>query len=193
VSAERREVPETLRTERLLLRRWTPGDADAFAAMNADPAVMAHIGPPLTRPQSDAFLERIAKQFDAVGYGLWAVEVREGGLLAGFTGLAILGHAAPTTSSVEVGWRLVRDAWGHGYATEAAAAAVDLAFGPLALDELVSITTPDNLRSQAVMRRLGMQRARELDVERERLANDDPLRPAVVHRLARASWRPHQE
>ena len=109
--------------------------------------------------------------------------MREGGLLAGFTGLAVLGHAAPTTSAVEVGWRLVPDAWGHGYATEAATAAVDLAFGRLGLDELVSITTPDNLRSQAVMRRLGMQRAPELDFEREKLAPGDPLRPAIVHRL----------
>jgi ribosomal-protein-alanine N-acetyltransferase len=157
--------------------------------MNADPAVMAHIGPPLTREQSDAFLVRIQTQFTEVGYGLWAVEVRASGLLAGFTGLAILGHAAPTTSAVEVGWRLVPDAWGHGYATEAACAAVDLAFGLLGLDELVSITTRGNHRSAAVMRRLGMARAPELDFERERLAEGDPLRQAVVHRLAREDWR----
>lgn len=183
-------VPETLETERLLLRRWAAADADDFAAMNADPAVLEHIGPPLTREQSDAYLARIRRQFDDVGYGLWAVEVRRTGQLVGFTGLAILGHAAPTTTAVEVGWRLVRDAWGQGYATEAATAAVGLAFGPLAMDELVSITTPDNLRSQAVMRRLGMRRAPVLDFEREQLATGDPLRPAVVHRLERHEWTP---
>jgi RimJ/RimL family protein N-acetyltransferase len=184
-------IPTALETERLLLRRWAPEDADAFAEMNADPEVMAHIGPPLTRVQSDAFLDRIGKQFDEVGYGLWAVVVHDTGRLAGFTGLAVLGHAAPTTTAVEVGWRLVSDAWGHGYATEAATAAVDLAFGVLALDELVSITTPGNLRSQAVMRRLGLRRSPELDFERAGLAPDDPLKPAVVHRLARAEWVRH--
>jgi RimJ/RimL family protein N-acetyltransferase len=186
VSAER--IPTELETDRLLLRRWTPADAEVFAVINADPAVMEHIGEPLTREQSDAFVARIQGQFADVGYGLWAVEVRESGAMIGFTGLAVLGHSAPTTSAPEVGWRLGREAWGHGYATEAATAALDLAFGTLALEEVVSITTPGNLRSQAVMRRLGMQRAPELDFERERLQPGDPLRPAIVHRLGREEW-----
>ena len=101
-------IPAELETDRLLLRRWTAADADEFADMNADPAVMQHIGEPLTREQSDAFLTRIQRQFDDVGYGLWAVEVRETGDLAGFTGLAILGHAAPTTEAVEVGLAVAR-------------------------------------------------------------------------------------
>ncbi len=181
-------IPAELETERLLLRRWTPADADAFGAMNADPAVMEHINAPMTRAESDAFLDRIADQFDEVGYGLWAVEVRDTARVVGFTGLALQGHQAPTTSAVEVGWRLSRDAWGHGYATEAATAAVDLAFGPAALEVLVSITTPGNLRSQSVMRRLGMRRAPELDFERESLPLGDPLRRAVVHQLSRRTW-----
>ncbi len=181
-------IPAQLETDRLLLRRWTPADAEPFAIINADPEVMQHIDEPLTRAQSDAFLARIQSQFDDVGYGLWAVEVRETGSLVGFTGLAVTGHSAPTTSAIEVGWRLGREAWGHGYATEAATAALDLAFGTLALEEVVSITTPGNLRSQAVMRRLGMQRAPELDFERERLSPGHPLRPAIVHRLGREVW-----
>ena len=151
---------DRVETARLVLRRWRPEDATPFATMNADPAVMEHIGEPLTREQSDAMLSRIERQFEEVGYGLWAVEV---------------------------GWRLVPPAWGHGYATEAATAAVELAFGPLGLEELVSITTTDNLRSQAVMGRLGMQRSPELDFERERLPPGHPLRPAVVFRLDRAT------
>ncbi len=121
-----------------------------------------------------------------MGCGQW--RSARPGALAGFTGLAILGHAAPTTDAVEVGWRLRREAWGHGYATEAATAALDLAFGTLAMDEVVSITTRDNLRSQAVMRRLGMQRAPELDFEREQRPSGDPLRAAIVHRLRRDAW-----
>ncbi len=181
-------LPTGLETDRLLLRRWTPVDAEVFATMNADPEVMRHIGEPLTREQSDAFLGRIQRQFDEAGFGLWAVEVRETGALAGFTGLAILGHSAPTTDAVEVGWRLGREAWGHGYATEAATAALEVAFGALDLDEVVSITTRDNRRSMAVMQRLGMQRAPELDFEREQRPPGDPLRHAVVHRLRRESW-----
>jgi RimJ/RimL family protein N-acetyltransferase len=181
-------IPTGLETDRLLLRRWTSADAPVFATMNADPEVMQHIGEPLTREQSDAFLARIQRQFDDVGFGLWAVEVRETGALVGFTGLAILGHSAPTTDAVEVGWRLGREAWGQGYATEAATAAVGLAFETLALDEVVSITTRGNCRSQAVMRRLGMQRAPELDFERESREPGDPLRTAIVHRLSREAW-----
>ena len=179
---------DVLETPRLVLRRWRPEDAGPFAAMNADPVVMEHIGEPLTREQSDGFLGRIERQFDEVGYGLWAVEVKQSGLLAGFTGLAVQGHAAPTTSSVEVGWRLAPAAWGHGYATEAATAAVERAFGTLGLEELVSITTRSNARSMAVMRRLGMRRAPELDFERERLPPGHPLRPTVVHRIDRETW-----
>jgi RimJ/RimL family protein N-acetyltransferase len=98
-----------LETDRLLLRRWTSADAEPFAIINADPEVMQHIDEPLTRAQSDAFLARIQSQFDDVGYGLWAVEVRETGPLVGFTGLAVTGHSAPTTSAIEVGWRLGRE------------------------------------------------------------------------------------
>jgi RimJ/RimL family protein N-acetyltransferase len=188
VSAEEARGPG-LETERLVLRRWQPPDAAPFAEMNADPAVMEHIGVPLTRQESDAFLQRIEQQFDDVGFGLWAVQERSSGALLGFTGLAVHGHAAPTTSTVEVGWRLARPAWGQGFATEAAQAAVAHAFGALALDELVSITTTGNLRSQAVMRRLGMHRAPELDFERERLRPGDPLRAAIVHRLRRSAWQ----
>jgi len=182
------DTVDTLETVRLVLRRWRSEDAAPLAAMNADPAVMEHIGEPLTRAESDAMLARIERQFDEVGYGLWAVEVRASGDLAGFTGLAVQGHAAPTTSAVEVGWRLARAAWGRGYATEAATAAVESAFRPCDLDELVSITTRSNVRSMAVMRRLGMQRAPELDFERPRLPPGHPLRPAVVHRLDRRTW-----
>jgi RimJ/RimL family protein N-acetyltransferase len=100
-------IPAHLETDRLLLRRWTSADAEPFAIINADPEVMEHIDEPLTRAQSDAFLARIQSQFDDVGYGLWAVEVRETGPLVGFTGLAVTGHSAPPP---------LRSRWAGGWA-----------------------------------------------------------------------------
>src|SRR5690606_24797973 len=108
-------------------RRWRPGDRAPFAAMNADPVVMAHFVAPLTRDQSDAFVDAIESSFDELGYGFWALEERSSGALLGFTGLWDQVDPAPFTPAVEVGWRLARPAWGRGYATEAARAA--LAYG----------------------------------------------------------------
>src|SRR5438128_1467437 len=115
-----------LRTERLLLRRWRDGDREPFAAMNADPAVMEHFPGTLTREQSDATIGRFDREFDERGYGLWAVEAPDAPF-AGFVGLHLAAFDATFTPAVEIGWRLAREHWGRGYATEAARAA--LAFG----------------------------------------------------------------
>ena len=118
-AAARMSAPE-LTTERLLLRRWQDSDLAPFAELNADPEVMRHLREPMTREESDAFAARIEEHLETDGYGLWAVEVRETGAFVGFTGLARQTFEAPFNPSVEVGWRLAREAWGHGYATEAA-------------------------------------------------------------------------
>ncbi|WP_027860828.1 GNAT family N-acetyltransferase [Marmoricola sp. URHB0036] len=177
-----------LTTERLLLRRWRESDLAPFAELNADPEVMGHIRDPLSRAESDAFAARIEEHLENDDYGLWAVEVRATSAFVGFTGLALQTFEAPFNPSVEVGWRLAREAWGHGYATEAAHAALDFAFGVLELDEVVSITTASNVRSQAVMRRLGMTRDPADDFEQEHKPVGDPLRSAVLHRLSRQRW-----
>lgn len=145
-----------LRTERLLLRRWRPSDRPLFAAMNADPVVTAHV-PALDRAGSDAFVDRIEARFDEHGFGLWAVEAPVVGFV-GYTGLWPVPDTAPGAGGWEIGWRLARAAWGHGYATEAALAVRDLALGELEIPELWSLTTVDNLRSQAVMERIGLVR-----------------------------------
>ncbi len=119
----------TLTTDRLLLRRWRDADRPPFAALNADAEVMRYFPAPLGRAASDAFVDRIEQGFDEHGYGLWALEVRATGEFIGFTGLALQTFDAPFTPAVEVGWRLARSAWGHGYATEAARAALDDGFG----------------------------------------------------------------
>jgi RimJ/RimL family protein N-acetyltransferase len=143
-------------TERVLLRQWTDDDRIPFAAINADPEVMAHYPAPLDRAGSDASLERLRAHVDQHGFGLWAAERRSDGRLLGFVGLQHVPFEAHFTPAVEIGWRLARDAWGHGYATEAAVACVDYAFADLGLDELLAMARPGNLASLRVMERIGM-------------------------------------
>jgi RimJ/RimL family protein N-acetyltransferase len=180
-------VPE-LTTERLLLRGWRASDRPPFAALNADPEVMRHFPAPLRREESDAFAERVAARIDRHGWGLWAVEHRETGAFLGFTGLAPVTFDAPFLPATEIGWRLARAAWGHGYASEAARAAVAFGFEALELDALVSFTAVENERSQAVMRRLGMTRDPAEDFEHPRVPEGHRLRRHVLYRLRATDW-----
>jgi RimJ/RimL family protein N-acetyltransferase len=174
---------------RLILRGWREDDLEPFAELNADPEVMEHFPAPLTRGESDALAGRIVAGLAEHGFGLWAVEVAGTGEFIGFTGLALQTFQARFTPAVEVGWRLRRSAWGHGYATEAATASLDHAFGPAGLDQVVSMTATANLRSQAVMRRLGMTRDPADDFDHPRIDEGSPLRRHVLFRLDAAAWR----
>ncbi|MEU7836489.1 GNAT family N-acetyltransferase [Nonomuraea sp. NPDC049129] len=174
-----------METERLIMRRWRDDDREPFAAMNADAEVMEHFPALLTRSESDGFVDRIEAGFEAHGYGLWALEVRTSGEFIGFTGLVLQTFEAPFTPAVEVGWRLAKAAWGHGYAIEAAREAVRYGFDVAGLDEIVSITTVGNTRSRKVMERLGMTRDIADDFYHPRVAADSPQRPHVLYRLRR--------
>jgi RimJ/RimL family protein N-acetyltransferase len=178
-----------LRTERLLLRPWIGADREPFARLNADPEVARFLGGPMSRADSDALADRIKAGFAANGFGLWAVEVTATGEFIGFTGLSRPRFQAHFMPAVEVGWRLARSAWGHGYATEAARSALEYGFGPAGLDEIVSFTTRTNVRSRAVMQRLGMTYDEADDFDHPTLAAGDPLRPHVLYRLTRERWR----
>ncbi len=176
----------TLLTSRLRLRTWRAEDRDPFAALNADPEVMRYFPEPLDRARSDAMVDRLVAHHDEHGWGLWALEVLDTGRFAGFVGLnpvpesiRAMTTGAPTT---EVGWRLARWSWGHGYATEAARAAVSHGFDVLGLSEIVSFTAATNLRSRAVMERLGMTRDAADDFEHPAVP-DGPLRSHVLYRL----------
>ncbi len=173
-----------IRTGRLLLRRWTGADRAPFAAMNADPCVMEHFPAPLTRAESDALVDRIEAGFDEHGFGLWAVEAPEG--FVGFTGLSVPRFEAPFLPAVEIGWRLARRAWGRGYASEAATAALDHGFDVVGLDSVVSFTAVGNARSQRVMRRLGMRLVGEF--EHPGVPRGHPVRRHVLYRVDRADW-----
>ncbi len=143
-----------IRTERLLLRRWTDADRDAFAAMNADPAVMEHMQGLMTAEQSNDFVDRIQRHWEEHGWAQWAVEVPGVAPFVGYVGLWPADFVAP--GMVEVGWRLARAHWGHGYATEGAREALRFGFEEVGLDEIVSFTVPANERSWRVMERIGL-------------------------------------
>jgi RimJ/RimL family protein N-acetyltransferase len=175
-------LPE-LRTERLLLRPWRDEDLAPFAALNADPAVMEHFPSVLTREESDAMAARIRAYFAQRGFGLWALELPERASFIGFTGLAVPDFEAHFTPCVEVGWRLAQGHWGHGYATEAATAALRFGFERLQLEEIVALTVPNNRRSRRVMEKLGMTTKPEDDFDHPRVAQGHPLRRHVLYRV----------
>jgi RimJ/RimL family protein N-acetyltransferase len=174
-------APE-LRTDRLLLRGWQPADLAPFAALNADPTVVEYLRGPLDRATSDGMVARIQTHWTEHGFGLWAAEADA--TFIGFVGLATVPFRAEFTPAVEIGWRLAHAAWGHGYATEAAQAVLEFAWAELGLPELVSFTAAGNLRSRAVMERLGMTRDPAEDFDHPLLAAEEPLCGHVLYRLA---------
>ncbi len=182
-------VPE-LRTDRVLLRAWRPEDREPFATLNRDPEVVEFLPGPLDRESSDALAARCEAHFDREGFGLWAVEIPGVAPFVGFVGLSRIVFEAAFTPAVEVGWRLARPAWGHGYATEGGRTALRFGFEVVGLDQIVSFTTVRNVRSRAVMERLGMRHDPADDFEHPLLAPESPLRSHVLYRLDRAGARP---
>ena len=149
-------------TPRLRLRLWRDTDRHLFAVMNADPEVMEDLGGPITRAESDAKMDRYKAAWEKHGLGRWVIETHGGDFL-GYTGVLPAHSDHPLGEHYEAGWRLLRSAWGNGYASEATRAAFDDAFARLGLSEIVAYTAPDNLRSQAVMTRLGLTRDKTRD------------------------------
>lgn len=174
-----------LRTVRLLLRQWRPADRAPFAALNADPEVMRHFPAPMSRADSDAFADRVEARIAEQGWGLWAVEVVGGPAFVGFVGLNPVRADLPFAPGTEVGWRLARSAWGRGYATEAASAAVGHGFEAVGLTEIVSFTAAVNTPSRAVMRRLGMMHEPAADFDHPAVPVGHPVRRHVLYRLPR--------
>lgn len=170
-------------TQRLILRRWQADDRAPFAAMNADPKVMEYFKAPLSRAESDAFIDRIEDVFEQNGYGFWAVEERGTGKLVGLTGLAPVMFNAPFTPAVEIGWRIASDSWGRGYAPEAARMVLDAGFRYLDLPEIVSFTAVINQKSRRVMEKLGMTQDVGGGFDHPNLPAGHMLRPHVLYRM----------
>jgi RimJ/RimL family protein N-acetyltransferase len=164
--------------------------------MNADARVMEYFPGVLGRQDSDALAARADAHLAEQGWGLWALEVAEGedrGSFVGFTGLAVPSWDAAFTPCVEIGWRLPRWAWGRGYASEAARAALRVAFAELGLEEVLSFTAVPNERSQAVMRRIGMTRDLEGDFDYPTIPLGHPMGRSVLYRLRSEDWRPDRD
>jgi ribosomal-protein-alanine N-acetyltransferase len=177
------------RTERLLLRGWREADKAPYAALNGDVEVMRHFPSTLTPEQSNDMVDRMSAAWER-GFGLWAVERLDTGEFIGFVGLAAPSWSTDFTPCVEIGWRLARAHWGHGFAPEAARATLDFAFSQVSLpgDEVVSFTTERNLKSQRVMQQIGMR----LDPSR---SFDHPMTPGwveqrhVLYCIDRPTWQ----
>ncbi len=170
-------------TERLLLRPYREEDRPAFAAINADPEVMKYLGGvPLTRQQSDEITEGVNRQAVAEGIGFQAIERRSDGVLLGACGL--MRHGAWYPDDLEIGWRLGRQYWGHGYATEAARSWLTHAFEERSEARVISITDTPNLNSIAVMKRLGMT----FDHQAELLDEGIPF-DATIYSITAPAWQ----
>ncbi|MBS0379381.1 MAG: GNAT family N-acetyltransferase [Proteobacteria bacterium] len=182
-----------IETPRLLLRPWRESDLAPFARLNADPAVMEFMPRLLRREESDAFARACQAQIAGRGWDRWAVARRDSGDFVGAVGLSRVTFEAAFTPCTEVAWRLAREHWGHGFATEAAAAALRHAFVELELPEVVSFTVPANLRSRAVMERLGLTHVPENDFGHPRVPAGHRLHAHVFYRITRAQWRARQE
>jgi ribosomal-protein-alanine N-acetyltransferase len=176
-----------IETPRLLLRDWTDADAEPFAAMNADPRVMEFFPAALDRARSDELMARIRAGFASRGYGQYATEDKSSGRFIGFIGIAPVPFAAPFTPAIEVGWRLARESWGSGYATEGALATVDHALDTLGLGRLVSFTSEWNRRSRRVMEKIGMAHDPAEDFDHPGLPPGHKLRRHVLYRIDRES------
>lgn len=171
-------------TKRLCLRQWKSTDREPFAALNADPRVMACFPKSLTRAESDALAERCETLIQARGWGFWAAELKESQQFIGFVGLYIPAAELPCSPCVEIGWRLAFPYWGRGLATEAAQGALQVGFGVLGLAEIVSFTAVSNARSRAVMERLGMRESGTF----EHPHVEGSLRLHCLYRLSRVDY-----
>lgn len=176
-----------LTTRRLVMRRWRSSDSEPFAALNADEEVMKYFPRMLAREESDALIERIERNFENAGFGLWAVEIQSSGEFIGFVGLSQPSWQSSFTPCVEIGWRLAKKYWGHGYAPEAALEAMRDGFERLGLAEILSWTATINLNSIRVMEKIGMARNPHEDFDHPLIESDHALCKHVLYRKSNTS------
>lgn len=175
-----------LETERLVVRSWRDEDKEPFAAMSRDADVMAHLGGPVDRPQSDSGVARMMATEAAQGQCFWALERKADGRFIGFCGLRQGGPAGTRVNDeLEIGWRLAREAWGQGFAREAAHAVLHWGFAHRDAARITAWTVPANSASWGLMIRLGMVHRSELDFDHPDFAPDHPLSRHVVYTIQR--------
>jgi len=172
-----------IETDRIILRRWQDSDKAPFAQMNADPRVMEFLGSPLTPKKSNAAVEAQNALMDKGEPAFWAAARKIDNQFIGMIGVKAVTFAAAFAPCYEIGWRLSPDHWGRGYATEGAKAALTLAFRDWDMREIYSFTVPKNIKSQAVMQRIGMRRVKDGDFDHPNLSKIDPLLRHVLYRI----------
>lgn len=175
-----------IETKRLILRDWREQDVEPFIRQTNTPAVMRWLGGVLPEERLRAVIrDRMMRWQVERGFTFWIVERKADGVLLGFCGIKIADDpASPVEGKFEIGWRLREDAWGAGYAREAAAASLDHAFKMLGAQEIVALTVEGNAPSWGLMRRLGMTRRPELDYQGAAWAET----PVIVYLIAREEW-----
>lgn len=180
-----------IKTARLILRPWRPEDFVPFAKMNADPRVREYFPSVLTREESDEFAQCFSDQIEKDGWGFWAVSVPSVAEFIGFIGLKTVpeGLLPHLTSAVEIGWRLVYEYWGKGYATEGAEAALKYGFQELHLNEIVAFTAVDNNKSRRVMEKIGMTYESKDDFNHPKVPEGHKVSRQVLYRLQRQEWQ----
>ncbi len=176
-----------LETDRLKMRQWKKDDRSLFAALNADPAVMEYFPAILDKTESNAMAKKIQHLISRRGWGFWAVEEKNSHAFIGFVGLHVPTAELPCSPCVEIGWRLMREFWGKGFATEAATAALQVAFEQLVIDEVFAFSPVGNTRSRAVMERLHMENTQQ-NFEHPAISKGHRLCEHVLYMVSRESW-----
>ena len=174
-------------TDRLVLRDWREGDWPRFWGGTNTPSVMRHLGGVCDDTKREAARGRLESYRRDLGHTFWVVERKADGEVLGFCGLKRSNHAGGPMGLMEIGWRLREDAWGQGYAREAASASLDLAFDRFGADEVVAFTGNANTASWGLMRRLGMRRREDLDFANAEFTPEDPV--IIVYSIERQVWR----
>ena len=178
-------------TDRLILRDWREEDWPLFWGGTNTPGVMRWLGGVCDGAKRDAAQQRLLSYERAHGHTFWSVERRGDGAILGFCGLKRSNQAGGPLGMMEVGWRLREDAWGRGYAKEAATASLDLAFDRFDAEEVIAMTVQRNTASWGLMQRLGMRRREDLDFDNAEFDKEDPV--IIVYSADRASWTAHRD
>lgn len=174
---------QEIKTSRLILRPWKKEDLEPLCRLNSDSHVMEFLLTPLSHEESKARLDVYSRHISDNGWGLWAVSVPGVSDFIGWIGLWPISFESHFTPAIEVGWRLLPEFWGYGYATEGAKAALQYGFDILKLDEIVAITVPANVRSRRVMEKLGMHTDPSDNFEHPKVPAGHPLKEHVLYRL----------
>lgn len=180
-------MTKAIETERLTLRQWKASDRKPFAELNADPEVMEYFPSTVSESESHQFIQRVTAKIEESGWGFWAVELKDSNDYIGFVGLSNPASKLPFTPCTEIGWRLAKRYWGKGYATEAAQAALKFAFENLSIDEVVSFTSVQNKRSQAVMKNINMTDTCQ-NFMHPSIPVGNELQEHVLFKITRAEW-----